>query len=84
MKWLQRHIKYILPVQKEMDELPNRPSKFCSPTYLLDSLIYLFIFLHLIYLARAGALLYQVEKGKVNGRGGDWIFYFEVTINLVL
>jgi len=28
-------------------------------------------FLYLIYLARAGALLYQVEKGKVNGRGGD-------------
>ena len=30
--------------EKEMDELPNRPSKFGSPTYLLDLFIYLFIF----------------------------------------
>ena len=56
--------------EKEMDELPNRPSKFCSSTYLLDCNLFIH-FLYLIYLARAGALLYQVEKGKVNGRGGD-------------
>ena len=30
--------------EKEMDELPNRPSKFGSPNYLLYSFIYLFIF----------------------------------------
>ena len=30
--------------EKEMDELPNRPSKFGSLPYLLDSFIYLFIF----------------------------------------
>ena len=59
--------------EKEMDELPNRPSKFgvWFPS-LFIRFVYLFIhFLYLIYLARAGALLYQVEKGKVNGRGGD-------------
>ena len=30
--------------EKEMDELPNRPSKLCSPTYLSNLFIHLFLF----------------------------------------
>ena len=49
--------------EKEMDELPNRPSKFGSPTYLLYSFIYLFFIFDLFSKGRCSIISSWKREG---------------------